>query len=209
MKLTTALNVFLRQNVNTDHSFFFPHSCPLNKEGFPRDSCFWKPGTAAAAVPSEVGATVTPLFVLGATENKKHYALTMTKSEPTVWELDQEAFNTVELKQAHLGSVTTGNFASRTTTKPIKEGMKVIPLDPEDLKMLVKENQTEDIGLLAKQKDGRSAMASMWLKAACVAKPGEATKSQVAVTAVQLEEEAVQQDDCTAARGNANKGGAT
>ena len=194
MKLTTALNAFLRQNVNTDQSFFYRHGCPLNEDGFPKDSRFWKPGTAAAAVPSEVGATVTPLFVLGATENKKHYALTMTKNEPIVWELDQEAFNTGELKQAHLGSVKTGNFASRTTAKVIKEGMKVIPLDPEDLKMLVKENQTEDLGLLAKRKDGKSELVSMWLKAACVAKPGEATKSQVAVTAVQLEEEAVPQD---------------
>ena len=141
MKLTTALNEFLRQNVNTDQSFFFRHGCPLNKEGFPKDSRFWKPGTAAVAVPSEVGATATPLFVLGATENKKYYTLTMTKNEPILWELDREAFNTVELKQAHLGSVKTGSFASRTTTKPIKEGMRVIPLNPEDLKVLVKETK--------------------------------------------------------------------
>ena len=98
MKLTTALNTFLQQNVNTDQSFFFRHGCPLNKEGFPKDSCFWKPGTAAIAVPLEVGAIATPLFVLGATETKKFYALTMTKTEPILWELDQEAFNTTELR---------------------------------------------------------------------------------------------------------------
>ena len=72
--------------------------------------------------------------------------------------------------------------------------MRVIPLNPEDLKVLFKENQTEDLGMLAKQKDSRSELASMWFKAACVAKPDEATKSQVAVTVVQLEEEAVPQD---------------
>ena len=97
MKLTTALNAFLQQNVNTDQSFFFRHGCLLNKEGFPKDSRFWKPGTAAVAVLSEVGATATQLFVLGATENKKYYALTMTKNKPILWELDQKAFNTTEL----------------------------------------------------------------------------------------------------------------
>ena len=48
--------------------------------------------------------------------------------------------------------------------------------------------------MLAKQKDSRSELASMWFKATCMAKPDEATKSQVAVTVVQLEEEAVPQD---------------
>ena len=85
MKLTTALNAFLQQNVNTDQSFFFRHGCPLNKDGFPKESCFWKPGTEAIAVPLEVGATAT---VLGATETKKYYALTMTKNKPILWELD-------------------------------------------------------------------------------------------------------------------------
>ena len=112
MKLTTALNAFLQQNVNMDQSFFFRHGCPLNEDGFPKDSRFWKPGTAAIAVPSEVGATGTPLFVLGATEKKKYYALTMTKNKPILWELDQEAFSTTELKQAHLRQVKTGSFAS-------------------------------------------------------------------------------------------------
>ena len=189
-----ALNAFLQQNINTDQSFYFRHGCPLNKEGFQKEIQFWKPGTVAIAVPLEVGATATPLFVLGAIKTKKYYALTMTKNKPILWELDQEVFSTTKLKQAHLGQVKTDSFATQTTTKPIKEGMKVIPLDPEDLKVLVKENQTEDLSRLAKRKDNRLELASMWLKAPCVAKTDEATKSQVAVTVVQLEEEAVPQD---------------
>ena len=99
-------------------------------------------------MPLEVGATATPLFVLGATETKKYYRLTMTK--PNLWELDREAFNTTKLRQAHLGQVKVGSFATKVTTKPIKEGLKVIPLDPKDLKVLVKENQTEDLSMLAR-----------------------------------------------------------
>ena len=134
--------------------------------------------------------------VVRARRNRKQKVLRThhDKNEPILWELDREAFKTAKLKQAHLGLVKTGSFALRTTTKSIKEGLKVIPLNPEDLKVLVKENQTEDLSMLAKQKDSRSELASMWFKAACVAKPDEATKSQVAVTVVQLEEEAVPQD---------------
>ena len=72
--------------------------------------------------------------------------------------------------------------------------MKVIPLDPEDLKVLVKENQTGDLSMLAKQKDNKSELVSKWFKVACVAKTDKSTKSQVAITVVQLEEDAVPQD---------------
>lgn len=118
----------------------------------------------------------------------------MTKTKPILWELDQEAFNTTELREAHLGQVKAGSFATKVTTKPIKEVLKVIPLDLKDLKVLVKENQTKDLSIFARQKDSRLELVSKWLKAACVAKTDEPTKSQVAVTMVQLEEDAIPQD---------------
>lgn len=71
MKLTIALNKFLQQNANRDQNFFFCHGCPLNKESLAEEIIFWKLGTAAIAVLSEVQATAIPLFVLGATKSKK------------------------------------------------------------------------------------------------------------------------------------------
>lgn len=72
--------------------------------------------------------------------------------------------------------------------------MNVIPLDPNNLKLLVKEVQTKDVSMLARQKDNKSELLGKWFKAACVANPNEPTKSQVAVPVVQLEEDTVPQD---------------
>ena len=84
MKLTTALNDFLRQNTQGDRSIFHQRGCLLNPEGFPRDEMFWVPGQAAAVVQKETETKVAPLFIIGGTGNKK-YAISMAAKQPTVW----------------------------------------------------------------------------------------------------------------------------
>ena len=53
MKLTAALNKFLRKNTQGTHSIFHQPCCHLNPEGFTKDAIFWLPSYAAALVKKE------------------------------------------------------------------------------------------------------------------------------------------------------------
>ena len=139
MKLTTALSDFLRQNTQGDHSIFHQRGCLLNSEGFPRDEMFWVPGQAAAVVQKEAETKVAPLFIIGGTGNKK-YAISMAAKQPTVWEIKADALKHLELDRANLRSVKTGELTQETVRDPVKEGKRVIPLGPSDLKFLFKDD---------------------------------------------------------------------
>ena len=181
----------LANNPSLDlNSIFEPNI--LNADGFPISDAFMQPGALLAAITSNAPEKASLLLTIGAKTNKR-YALALLDDSSTFLEISDDMLNEIKLDLAHITGYPATGYGTRKTGRKLKQGRRILPLGPKDIKeWLSKTTTTKAVEMMKGLTKTKSF--ENWVRAAALSKLNDTGTSQVQVTASPIDPKDIPQE---------------